>query len=195
MSRWLTPTFARGLRLLLLSLVMLAGSTLTAEERAGEVAVRNEQAQPGQPVTTMRHWRVRKGSFPQFLKVSREGVWPYFEKIGARVVGMWQVMNVTPDDEAGGLDNSGYQVMADNGEDYDEVVLVTRYASLDHWQATRDAVSLGGNGPDFDALVEALAVRRKLTIETSLTFLQGFNGPNGPYYLPGTGVQFSKTER
>jgi len=104
-------------------------------------------------------------------------------------------MNVTTDDAAGDLENSGYQVMADNGEDYDEVILVTRYASLDHWQATRNAVRLGGNGPDYDALIEALAVRRELTIETSLTFLQGFNGPNGPYYLPGTGEQFSKTDR
>jgi hypothetical protein len=177
-----------------MSLVMLAGSTLTAEEQRA-VAVRNERAQSGTPITTMRHWRVRKGSFPQFLKVSQEGVWPYFEKIGARVVGMWQVMNVTLDDQAGGLENSGYQVMRDNGKGYDEVVLVTRYASLDHWQATRNAVSLGGNGPDYDALIEALAVRRELTIETSLTFLQGFNGPNDPYYLPGTDEQFSKTAR
>lgn len=187
-------TFTRVIRLALMSLAMLAGSTLTAEEQRA-VAVRNQQAQPGQPVTTMRHWRVRKGSYPQFLQVSQEGVWPYFEKIGARVVGMWQVMSVTPDDRAGGLENSGYQVMPDNGKDYDEVVLVTRYASLDHWQATRNAVKLGGNGPDYDALIAALAVRSELTIETSLTFLEGFNGPNGPYYLPGTDEQFSKADR
>jgi len=180
-------------RFILTMLVMMfAANNLVAQEQPPEVAVRNEQAKSGQPITTMRHWKIRKGGFPQFLKVSQEGVWPYFEKIGARVVGMWQVMNVTPDDRAGGLENSGYQVSSDNGKDYDEVVLVTRYASLDHWQATRNAVSMGGNGPDFAALRQALAVRSELTIETTLTFLEGFNGPNTPYYLPGTGEQFEK---
>jgi len=180
-------------RLILTTLVMMfAANSLVAQEQLPEVAVRNEQAQSGQPITTMRHWKIRKGGFPQFLKVSQEGVWPYFEKIGARVVGMWQVMNVTPHDRAGGLENSGYQVSSDNGKDYDEVVLVTRYASLDHWQATRNAVSMGGNGPDFAALRQALAVRSELTIATTLTFLEGFNGPNTPYYLPGTGEQFEK---
>lgn len=180
-------------RLILTTLVMMfAANNLVAQEQLREVAVRNEQAQSGQPITTMRHWKIRKGGFPQFLKVSQEGVWPYFEKIGARVVGMWQVMNVTPDDRAGGLENSGYQKSSDNGKDYDEVVLVTRYASLDHWQATRNAVSMGGNGPDFAALRQALAVRSELTIATTLTFLEGFNGPNTPYYLPGTGEQFEK---
>lgn len=191
-----TPTRSKCVsvsRLILTTLVMMfAANALVAQEQLPEVAVRNEQAQPGQPITTMRHWKISKGGFPQFLKVSQDGVWPYFEKIGARVVGMWQVMNVTPDDAAGGLENSGYRVSSDNGKDYDEVVLVTRYASLDHWQATRNAVRLGGNGPDFTALRQALAVRSELTIETSLTFLEGFNGPNTPYYLPGTGEQFEK---
>ncbi len=185
-----------GIRFWMLPLLMLLASNgLAAQEENAAVSVRNMQSQPGQPITTMRHWKIKKGGYSQFLKASQEGVWPYFEKIGARVVGMWQVMNVTPDDSAGGLANSGYQVSADNNKDYDEVVLVTRYASLDHWQATRNAVSLGGNGPDFEALIQALAVRNELTIETDLTFLEGFNGPNGPYYLPGTDEQFLKVTR
>jgi hypothetical protein len=180
--------------LLSLWLTFIATGGAAAEDNRS-IAVRNQVAQPGQPVTTMRHWKIKKGGFPQFLKASQEGVWPYFEKIGARVVGMWKVLNVIPDDKAGGMQNSGYQVLADNGKDYDEVYLVTRYASLDHWQATRSAIAMGGNGPDFEALLKALSIRSQLTIETDLTFLEGFNGPNPPYYLPGTGEQFSRDSR
>lgn len=180
-------------RLVWLSVVLCLTSVATAADKGDEaapVAVRNAVAQSGEPVTTMRRWKIKKGGFDEFLAASQQGVWPYFEKIGARVVGMWQVMTVEPADEAGGMSNAGYVVRAENGKDYDEVILVTRYASLDHWQATRHAASLGGNGPDYEALMQALAVRRSLTIDTELTFLSGFNGPNGPYYLPGTGEVF-----
>ena len=168
--------------------LFIASATIAQTEDT--YAVRNDVAQLGTPVTTMRRWKIKKGGFDEFLQASQQGVWPYFEKIGARVVGMWQVMNVRPDDSSGGMANSGYVTEADNGLPYDEVVLVTRYASLAHWQATRHAQQLGGNGPDYEALRAALAVRRELTIETTLTFLQGFNGPNGPYYLPGTQERF-----
>lgn len=156
-----------------------------------QAPVRNQVAETaGTPITTMRHWKIKKGSFPLFLHASQTGVWPYFEKIGAWVVGMWQVINVKPDDKAGGMENSGFTVHQDNGLEYDEAILVTRYASVQHWQATRDAVALGGNGPDYQALAAALRTRRELTLETSVTFLQGCRGPNGPYFLPGTGEQF-----
>ena len=170
--------------------VLLTADKVQAQEQA-PVPVRNQVAvTTGTPITTMRHWKIKKGSFPQFLHASQTGVWPYFEKIGARVVGMWQVINVKPDDKAGGMENSGFTVHQDNGLEYDEAILVTRYASVEHWQATRDAVALGGNGPDYQALVAALRARQDLTLETSVTFLQGFSGPNGPYFLPGTGELF-----
>lgn len=138
--------------------------------------VRNLSPQQGQEITTIRYWKIRKGTFPQFLKASQEGIWPYFEKIGARIVGMWQV--IPP---PGGQDAS---------PDYDEVYLTTRYASLEHWAATRDAAALGGDGPDYAALQAALAVRQSLTIETKVTFLQGVVGPLGPVFMPGTGESF-----
>src|SRR5260221_5652412 len=56
------------------------------------VAVRNQTAQPADEIVTIRHFRIKKGSFDQFLKVSIEGVWPYFEKIGSRPIGMWKVI-------------------------------------------------------------------------------------------------------
>jgi hypothetical protein len=138
--------------------------------------VRNLSPQAGQEITTIRSWKIRKGTFPQFLKASQDGVWPYFEKIGARIVGMWKVIPAP-----GATDAS---------PDYDEVYLTTRYASLAHWAATRDAAVMGGDGPDYAALQAALAVRQSLTIETKVTFLEGVVGPLPPIFMPGTGETF-----
>lgn len=137
---------------------------------------RNLSPQAGQEITTIRYWKIRKGAFPQFLKASQDGIWPYFEKIGARVVGMWQVVSPPGGKEA--------------SPDYDEVYLTTRYASIEHWAATRDAAAMGGDGPDYAALQAALAVRQSLTIETKVTFMQGVVGPLAPVYMPGTGETF-----
>lgn len=138
--------------------------------------VRNLAAQKGEEIVTIRYWKIRKGTFPQFLEASQTGIWPFFEKIGARIVGMWQVIP-PPDGKAA-------------SPDYDEVYLTTRYASVEHWAATRDAAAMGGDGPDYAALQAALAVRQSLTIETKVTFLRGATGPLGPVYLPGTGEEF-----
>lgn len=139
--------------------------------------VRNLSPQAGQEITTIRYWKIRKGTFPQFLKASQDGIWPYFEKIGARIVGMWLVIPPPGGKEA--------------SPDYDEVYLTTRYASLEHWAATRDAAAMGGDGPDYAALQAALAVRQSLTLETKVTFMQGVVGPLAPVYMPGTGEKFA----
>lgn len=151
------------------------GSVRTDDGAAGPV--RNQTPRAGEAVTTLRYWKIKKGGFPQFLEASRTGVWPYFEKIGARVVGMWLVVPAPGKSEA--------------SRDYDEVYLATRYASIEHWAATRDAASLGGGGPDYAAMRAALAVRRSLTIETNVTFMKGFFGPLPPVFMPGTGETFA----
>ncbi|MEP7271881.1 MAG: hypothetical protein ABI882_10295 [Acidobacteriota bacterium] len=143
--------------------------------------VRNGAARLSEEVITLRYFKIRKGSFDQFLRASVEGVWPYFEKIGARVIGMWQV--VTPEGVDGGPQAS---------KDFDEVYLSTRYASVDHWKATRDAVSLGGNGPDWDKCKAALDLRQSLTITSSVIFLKGQMAAGGPYFLPGLDETYEK---
>ena len=171
----------------LLGLAVLAAGLLAASAAAAQIEgrvaapsqtgpVRNEAARPGEPVTTIRYWKIKKGSFPEFLAASQNGVWPYFEKIGARVVGMWQVIPAPGEAEA--------------SPDYDEVYLVTRYASIEHWAATRNAAKMGGDGPDYQALQAALKVRRDLTIETDVKFMAGVSGPLDPVFLPGTGETF-----
>lgn len=138
-------------------------------------AVRNDVAQPGQEIVTLRYFRIKKGTFDQFLKASIEGVWPYFEKIGSRVIGMWQV--VTPEGVAG--------FPTPEPKDYDEVYLATRYASTAHWAATREAPLLGGNGPDWEKCRKALDLRQSLTISSNVIFMRGSMAPGGPYFMPG----------
>ena len=136
--------------------------------------VRNDVAQPGEEVVTLRYFRIKKGSFDQFLKASVEGVWPYFEKLGSRVIGMWQV--ITP---------AGVEGAPAASKDYDEVYLSTRYASIEHWKASRDTVQHGGNGPDWVKCKAALDLRQSLTISSNVIFLKGTMAPGGPYFMPG----------
>ena len=178
---------------LLVLLILGLPVSLAAQDNSNAIAVRNQIATPASPVTTLRHWKIKKGSFQQFLWASQQGLWPYFEKIGVRVVGMWVVLNVIPSDEAGNM-GSEYKVITDGGNEYDEVYLMSRYASLDHWQATRKPISMGGNGPDYDAMVEGLRIRQELTIDTDVTFLQGLNRHNPAYFSPGTGEKFKVIE-
>lgn len=148
-------------------------------ERA-PVPVRNDVHQPGEEIVTLRLFRIEKGRFPDFYKASAEGVWPYFEKLGARVVGQWVVIH--PETDMG---------QAGQGTpDYDDVYLMTRYASVEHWRATRDMSAHGGNGPDWEKCREALAFRRSITQETSVQFLKGHLATNGPYFMPGLDEEY-----
>jgi hypothetical protein len=94
---------------------------------------------------------------------------------------MWQVF--TPADMDGATP-------ANN--DYDEVYLSTRYASLEHWKASRDTIAHGGNGPDWVKCKAALDLRRSLTISTSVIFLKGSMASNGPYFMPGLNETYEK---
>jgi hypothetical protein len=169
----------KSLVLLLFPIVALAqirGSVNPAPDPSKPHPVRNDVAQAGREIVTLRNFHIKKGTFDQFLKASQEDVWPYFEKIGSRIVGMWQVFD--PD---GGAKN-----------DYDEVYLMTRYASVAHWRATRDAVELGGDGPDWEKCRRGLDLRQSLTISTTVTFMQGSTQSNKPYFLPGMKESYEK---
>ncbi|HWN99346.1 MAG TPA: hypothetical protein VNS63_08765 [Blastocatellia bacterium] len=143
--------------------------------------VRNDVAQPGEEIVTLRYFKIRKGSFDEFLRVSVEGVWPYFEKLGSRVIGMWKVITA-----------EGVTGASGESKDFDEVYLSTRYASLDHWKASRDGVLHGGNGPDWVKCKSALDRRNALTIETHVIFLKGTMAPGGPYFMPGLNENYEK---
>jgi hypothetical protein len=172
------------------ALVVVFGSAIASAQTQGGLRpaqdskprpVRNEAAQPGQEIITIRYFRIKKGTFDQFLKASQEDVWPYFDKIGARMIGMWKVFQA-----------EGVEDQAAPSKDYDEVYLSTRYASLDHWKATRNPTLLGGNGPDWEKCQRGLALRRSLTISTNLIFLQGAMATNAPLYMPGVNETYEK---
>jgi NIPSNAP len=175
------------MRCLLLLLIPIAafaqirGSVNPAPDSSKPQPVRNDVAQSGQEIVTLRNFHIKKGTFDQFLKASQEDVWPYFEKIGSRIIGMWQV-----------FDPEGGTGQASAAKDYDEVYLMTRYASVAHWRATRDATLLGGNGPDWEKCRRGLDLRQSLTISTSVVFMQGATQSNKPYFMPGLKETYEK---
>jgi hypothetical protein len=79
-----------------------------------------------------------------------------------------------------------------SSNDYDEVYLSTRYASLDHWKATREPTRLGGNGPDWEKCQRGLAYRQSVTISTHVIFLKGAMAANAPLYMPGLKETYEK---
>jgi hypothetical protein len=157
------------------------GGLNPVKEQDAPHPVRNDVAQPGEEIVTLRYFRIRKGTFDQFLKASLEDIWPFFEKLGSRVIGMWQV--ITP---------AGVEGATAASRDYDEVYLSTRYASIEHWKASRDTVAHGGNGPDWVKCKAALDLRQSLTISTHVIFLKGRIAPNGPYFMPGLKETYEK---
>jgi len=142
----------------------------TLSQFATPKTVRNAQPLAGEEVTILRSFKIKKGSYPEFYRQSVTGIWPYFEKIGARIIGMWQV-------DHGALDTQ-------KSADHDEAILLTRYASLAHWRASHAQFELGGNGPDAKALAKAHQFRQSVTLETSFQILNGKLADNGPYYMP-----------
>ena len=150
------------------------GGMKPVENADKPIAVRNNVAQPADEIVTLRYFRIKKGTFDQFLKASVEGVWPFFEKIGSRTLGMWKV--IEPENVEG---------LQRTNKDYDEVYMITRYATVEHWKATRDATKLGGNGPDWQKCKEALDFRQTLTISSSVQFMKGSMAPGGPFFMPG----------
>ena len=135
--------------------------------------VRLDVAQPGEELVAFRTFKIEKGSFDRFHAALQDAVWPYLDKIGVRPIGEWR--RFYPDPPI---------VDREESPDHDEAVQLTRYASYEHWQATRSASALGGDGPDYRAMVAAIEERRALTQETSLRFMQGDMFPNPPMYAP-----------
>jgi hypothetical protein len=145
--------------------------------------VRHDRYKPGQEIVTLRHFKIRKGTFGQVKHLSQSSIWPYFEKMGVRIVGQWLRVHPLPG-VVDGLESGDWPAA---NSDYDEAYMMARYVSYEHWQATRPAVmaALGGDGPAYEACVEALRRRGAMTLESSVRFLQGHWRGNPPIYSPG----------
>ena len=98
-------------------------------------------------VVVQRSFIIRRGSFKELEQLSREGIWPYMEARGCKIVGFFTNMH-------GGASN--------------EVILNTAYASMAHWEATRDDAPLPEGADDavralHAGYLKALRARRALT--------------------------------
>jgi len=135
-------------------------------------------AQANDEILALQYRRIKKGTFQEVYELSHDGLWPYLEKIGVRPVGQWKIAYLpagTP------IENI----------DYDEVYSLSRFASLEHYEAINaSAVSLGGDGPDYDAAVRAFGLINQLTLESSVRFLKGplFDSP--PVYAPPVDAEY-----
>ena len=93
-----------------------------------------------------RKFIISPASIAEFTVCSEEGIWPRLEKKGACVLGMWSnAESVSPS----------------------EVILLTGYHSLSHWEETRFAAEAPGEDNDLWNRENALRSRREeLTLET-----------------------------
>ncbi len=155
----------------LAALALLLPGAPAQEQDEPPRPVRNDVPQFGTEILVLRHQRLLKSGHEAYFRLSREGVWPWFEKIGSRIVGQWQVVH--PDGSA-----------AD--PEYDHGYRLARYASYTHWQATRNGRQLGGNGPDYQRSRAALRARSHFVAGSDgAYFLEGVTAATTVYYMPG----------
>jgi hypothetical protein len=153
------------------------------------VPVRNEVARVGQQeIIMMRHAFIKKGEYVFWERESRKKVWPWFQRLGARMIGDFNVI---------------YPGMRDESPGQDEALRFARYASYEHWQATRRAsaenptggsIVLAGKGSLSAESDLGLSNRRRvLQGSKEAVFLQGYMAQTRPLYMPGTKEAFRET--
>lgn len=145
--------------------------TRTEDEKAEAGPVRYDIPVPGEGMAIMEYWKIRKGEFDKFDSLTRQDMLPVVSKMGARGLGIWQLIYPEP-------------AIGEESDDYDEVIMVTRYASFQHWQAARFPANLIGNGPDYQAWKRARESRDELTLDHWHRFLQGDLYSSPPTYIP-----------
>lgn len=131
--------------------------------------VRNDVPQPGRELDVLRNHRLKKGGHEPFFQYSRDGLWPYFDRIGARVVGQWKVI----DPAAAG--------------DTEDVYRLTRYASFQHWLGTRSGnqAPIGGDGPAWEKGQSGISDRLNFEVGSAgAYFLEGTIAPDAPMFMP-----------
>lgn len=144
--------------------------------------VRNDVNWPAPEIVALDRWQVNKGTGEAFLRTGVERIWPYLEKVGARVVGQWKA--VYPPE-------SGFP----ESSEYDEVFMLVRFAGYEHWKAARPQriAELGGNGRDYEAYRSALEDQEAVTRSHSVAFLEGHLYQSPPKFLPGLREHYRKT--
>ncbi len=154
-----------------------------------QIPVRNAEPRVGQQeVIMMRHAYLDEGRYQDWYEASASGVWPWFERLGARILGDFEIIYPEGDDATPGQD---------------EALRFARYASFEHWQATRGSAQAGatggssrlaGNGPLSDGSSAGLATRRQYSQGSrGGLFLQGHMAETRPIYMPGLAERYEPT--
>ena len=107
-------------------------------------------------IVVQRSFTIERGTFIEFERLAREGIWPYMEARGCKILGLFTNLHGGPSDEA---------------------ILLTAYDSLAHWEATRlDAAPPPGSTPELIDLArkaaEASRARNQLTKVSSTRVLR-----------------------
>lgn len=133
--------------------------------------VRYDSPLPGEGIAELCCWQIKKGTFEEFDALTREGMLPVMNKMGARGLGIWKLIYPQP-------------AIGEEHDDYDEVMMITRFASYEHWQAYQEPLRLIGDGPDFKAYEKASESRESLIQNRWQRFLQGELYRSPPTYIP-----------
>jgi hypothetical protein len=146
-----------------------SNTTNSPAQSAAPTPVRNDVAKQDREILVLRNHRLRAGGHEQFYQASRDDVWPYFERMGARVVGQWKI----------------FQTDAVAPQGVEDVYRLVRYTGIEHWQATRYQRSTAGDGPAFEKDQKGRKERAGIEVGSKgAFFLQGETAPGGPYYMP-----------
>lgn len=143
--------------------------------------MRNDVPKAGHEILVLRNHELKPGGHEPFYQFSRDAYWPFFVRLGARVVGQWKVIV---------LDGR-------NAQGADDVYRLVRYASFEHWQATRQGpdVGLGGNGPAWENGQQGLGDRGGLqTGSKGAYFLEGVMAPDSPRFMPGLAKEYERVD-
>lgn len=89
-----------------------------------------------------RWFQIQPGSWPEFVRLSEEGLWPSLERDGASVQGLWFALSGATEGDA---------------------LLITRYDSMAHWEELRYATP-EAQARLTEAARQAIARRAELTM-------------------------------
>ena len=101
-----------------------------------------------QGVYAHRWFWLQPQDWTEFVRLSEEGIWPYFESDGCRIIGLWRSMEPGPLAKA---------------------LLITRYPSVAHWERTRlqsDEVPSGADERLYRAAQDAGRHRAQMTVRS-----------------------------
>src|SRR4051812_35688296 len=83
---------ATGAVIIATGVVIIATTVAVGTQTAPPRPVRNDVPKAGREILVLRNHELKPGAHEQFYEFSRDSYWPFFERLGARVVGQWKVI-------------------------------------------------------------------------------------------------------